>query len=410
MKSTGFILLGLWLASGPALEASTVSVGNCRPALPHFGTIQAAVNASAQGGTVLVCPGTYQEQIAIFHPLTLKGIDSNGSNMALITMPPGGVGGQIFVQATGVNISDLTIDGSNNGATNCFEGPFGIVYNLSSGVIDHVALRNQAPTGLPGCFAGNGVLVMTNDTGAANVTIQNSSIHGFQGNGIEGRGRGASLTITGNSIGGNTAGPAGNGIAIWFGASGTVTGNNIINVNEPVAYPNFFGAGFGIIVQCSQGVNISGNTIGDTQTAIVLSSFFCSADTGNGDANTVSGNTISQTHLFDAVNVCGDFNLVEKNVISSTSEAAININSGCNGFSGVSNDVNGNTVNEACTTTLLDPVIAGQNTIGSNKTASVVFDGITGTIPLAAGTCGKAPSISVRPSSPSVRLPQPLKP
>lgn len=107
------------LLCGQYSQASSVSVGNCLPALPHFSTIQAAINASAQGGTVLVCPGVYQEQISIFHPLTLKGVDVGGSNMAVITMPAGGVGTQVYVQATGVYISDLVIDGSNNGASFC---------------------------------------------------------------------------------------------------------------------------------------------------------------------------------------------------------------------------------------------------------------------------------------------------
>jgi hypothetical protein len=116
-------------------------------------------------------------------------------------------------------------------------------------------VRNEIPSGagLQGCFDGDGIYVTTNNAGASNVIIENSSIHAFQRNGIEANARGTSVTITKNSIGGNTVGPAGNGIAIWFGASGTITGNSLINVLEPVSFPNLGGAGFGIIVQCSQG-------------------------------------------------------------------------------------------------------------------------------------------------------------
>lgn len=146
-KTQMLILLAVVLVLSHALplSASSVAVGTCEPALPHFTTIQAAINASALGGTVLVCPGTYPEQISIYHPLTLKGVDNNGSNLALITMPAGGTGDQVYVQATNVNISDLTIDGSNNGATVCGQGPNGIVYWLSSGTINHVAVRNEFP-------------------------------------------------------------------------------------------------------------------------------------------------------------------------------------------------------------------------------------------------------------------------
>jgi hypothetical protein len=411
-KTQMLILLAVVLVLSHALplSASSVAVGTCEPALPHFTTIQAAINASALGGTVLVCPGTYPEQISIYHPLTLKGVDNNGSNLALITMPAGGTGDQVYVQATNVNISDLTIDGSNNGATVCGQGPNGIVYWLSSGTINHVAVRNEFPAGGPitDCLSGDGIFVGTNNTGASNVTIENSSIHSFQANGIEVNGRGASATIKLNTIGGNVPGPSSNGIALWFGGTGKVTTNSILNIVEDISYPNLGGAGYGIIVQCSQGVTASGNTIGDTQAGIVVSSSFCTSETGNGDANTFLRNTISQTHIFDAVYVCGNYNLVQSNTLNSTSEAAIRLDSQCNpGVSGTNNTFSSNLVNEACTNSLVDPAIAGLNTIGSNTSYNISFDQLSGTV-LPAGTCSAAgaPAVVsdavVRSSSPRV--------
>ena len=44
---------------------------SCRSAA--FKTIQSAVNAAPAGGTVVVCPGTYYEQVVISKPLTLTG-------------------------------------------------------------------------------------------------------------------------------------------------------------------------------------------------------------------------------------------------------------------------------------------------------------------------------------------------
>ena len=394
MLLTGLLVL----LCGQSLSASSVAVGTCMPALPHFTTIQSAINASALGGTVLVCPGKYPEQLAIYHPITIKGVDYAGSNLAVIAMPAGGVGIQVYVQATNVNLSDLTIDGSNNGATVCGQGPTGIYYFLSSGTINHVAVRNEFPGGgsITDCGAGDGIFVGTNDSGASNVTIENSSIHGFQANGIEVNGRGASATIKGNTIGGNTPGPSGNGIALWFGGTGTVTANSITNIIEPILYPNLFGAGYGVIVQCSQGVTISGNTIADTQNAINVSSSFCNSETGNGDANTIYKNTISQTHIFDAVYVCGNYNLVQGNIINSSSEAAIRLDDSCNPYvSGFFNTFTSNTVNEACTTSLVDPIVAGANTIGSNITYNVAYDQLSGTV-LTAGFCSSsgAPAVA----------------
>src|SRR5580692_5560027 len=408
-KTQMLILLAVVLVLSHALplSASSVAVGTCEPALPHFTTIQAAINASALGGTVLVCPGTYPEQISIYHPLTLKGVDNNGSNLALITMPAGGTGDQVYVQATNVNISDLTIDGSNNGATVCGQGPNGIVYWLSSGTINHVAVRNEFPAGGPitDCLSGDGIFVGTDNSGASNVTIENSSIHSFQANGIEVNGRGASATIKLNTIGGNAPGPTSNGIAVWLGATGTITSNSIINVLEPIAYPNLGGAGYGIIVECSQGVTASANTIGDTQAGIVVTSGSnCpTLGYGNGDANTFSHNVISQTHIFDAVYVCGNFNLVTGNTINSTSEAAIRLDDSCNpGISGFNNTFTSNTVDEACTTSLIDPAVAGTNTIGSNPTYNVAFDQLSGTV-LGAGFCSAAGAPAIVKKQPLVR-------
>ena len=386
------------LLCGQYSQASSVSVGNCLPALPHFSTIQAAINASAQGGTVLVCPGVYQEQISIFHPLTLKGVDVGGSNMAVITMPAGGVGTQVYVQATGVYISDLVIDGSNNGASFCGQGPTGIYYVDGSGTVNHVALRNQAPRGpgLQGCFDGTGIAVGSFNF-AASVTIQNSTMHGWQWEGVEVFNRGTNVSIKNNFIGGNANGPGGNGIRVDFGATATISGNTVANVIEPVSYPNFNGAGFGILVQCSQGVTVSGNNVADTQVGIVVDSAFCNGSSGNSDGNTVTGNKVSQTHLFDGVYVCGNYNLVQTNTIASASEAGINVDSQCNppGVSGMFNNVSSNTVNEACSLTLQNPAVLGLNTIGSNTAFNVSFDQLSGAIPLGAGTCSNAPASPV---------------
>lgn len=397
------------------MKAATVSVGTCLPAYPHFSTIQAAINASPLGGTVLVCPGTYPEQISIFHPLTLRGVDIHGSNLALITMPSGGTGTQIFVQATGVNISDITVDGSNNGATFCGEGPYGIYYNFSSGVINHVALRNQTPAGAGlACFDPGGVVVASNSSGASVVTIQNSAIHAFQGNGIAGFGQGTTITVKNNTIGGKANGAGGNGIAIYGGAAGTITGNTISDIIEPITYPNIYGAGFGVLIQCSQGVIMSGNNVSDVQVGVFAQSS-AGCGTGNADANTITKNTFSQTHIFDAVYVCGNYNLVQSNTINGTSEAAIRIDGSCNpGVSGYFNTFASNTINEACTPSLLDPTVVGSNTVGSNTSYNVSYDQLLGTV-LPAGFCSGsgAPSVAVLGGTARLIAPhllQPIKP
>jgi len=92
------------LQAGNAEAASTVNraVGSCTttpsvPASRHYTTIQAAVDASVASGVpalILVCPGTYREQVVIasspdYAPIiTLKGAMSTG---AVIAPPAGGL-------------------------------------------------------------------------------------------------------------------------------------------------------------------------------------------------------------------------------------------------------------------------------------------------------------------------------
>src|SRR4029077_9865847 len=51
---------------------------------PVYTTIQAAVNAVAFAGTVLVSPGTYPEQVTIIQPLTLRGVQSRNMGAAVV--------------------------------------------------------------------------------------------------------------------------------------------------------------------------------------------------------------------------------------------------------------------------------------------------------------------------------------
>ncbi len=147
---------GLIVAAAP-LFAQIVAVGTCQPSKTSFPTIQQALNATPPGATIDVCPGPHPEQILVYQAVTLKGIASGNQGAAIITVPTGGlqqnatslatgaaIAAQILVQgATGVTITNITVDGANNGINGCGPDPIGIYYQNSSGTISHDTILNE---------------------------------------------------------------------------------------------------------------------------------------------------------------------------------------------------------------------------------------------------------------------------
>jgi len=86
---------------------------SCRSAA--FKTIQSAVNAAPAGGTVVVCPGTYHEQVVIAKPLTLTGkhatIDETGVTPAFQVTLPAPIGTQTIFAAVVMTSSWIDFTG-----------------------------------------------------------------------------------------------------------------------------------------------------------------------------------------------------------------------------------------------------------------------------------------------------------
>ncbi len=217
-------------------RAGTFAVGGCRPNLPNYPTISAAVaDPATAGSTIFVCAGTYNEQVLITQPLTLQGI-AVGENSAAVVMPPSGtmqslstsdglLSYQIAVVNPGgpVNLKDLAVDG--NGAVvqpNSFLD--GIYYYDASGSITSVVARNQINSG-----AGIGILTYLDElSGPQTLTITNSVVANFDDIGI-GKTFGAQsldLTMKSNSI--NSNGTNAYGVYLDESVTGTVA-SNIIN-------------------------------------------------------------------------------------------------------------------------------------------------------------------------------------
>ena len=351
-------------------------VGTCLGASPYT-TIQSAVSAAPSGGTVLVCPGTYPEQVTITQPLNLKGVQAGNMDAAVVTSPAGGVvfnltnfthglpaAAQVLVQnTTGVNISNLTVDGSGNLLPAC-STPLtaylvGIYYQDASGRVDSVATRNQTSST---CY-GIGIYGETGGSATAKLEIFNASVHSYGSGGIVANQPGVTARIVGNSVVGlgPTAPLFQNGIQVGFGALGDVEGNTVIDNVAP--YASVFQS-VGIYIVYSSGAKVANNTVGPTNYGILTGS-------GSGapaDYATIIGNTVLATHnagytsdVGDAIDVCSNNNFIVGNNLYASDESGIHLDSTC-GSTGNNNVVGRNTINEACAGILADTTTTG-NTV-----------------------------------------------
>ena len=383
------LALGVALASAPSF-AAIVQVGTCEKNLATYSTIGAAIASVPPGSTIMICPNSYPEQLVITEPLTLKGVAFENSGAVTITAPAGGIvanttdvedpttaiAAQIAVNTNSkstVNISGLVVDGSNNAIGGCAPLFVGIYYGNTSGTIAHVSAVNQmlGPS-LNGCQSGLGILVDSDGKGGKSaVTLSSNYVSNFDKNGITGDGIGTTVTINGNYVAGvgPTSGAAENSIQVSDGAAGTVSGNI---VGENVWAPDVFGdtgdAAAGILVYASNNIAVTGNTVTQTQYGIAL----VSADSTNtADGGTINSNKISNTLLYDGIDLCSNGSNLKGNVVVGSGESGIHFDDTC-GATGNSNTVTGNTINTACA-----GILAGPSTGGNVATGNTFFNTVT---------------------------------
>jgi hypothetical protein len=377
MRLTIWVLAaGVLLAVAPASATSNVAVGLCAAPGTHYPSIQAAVSAAellSPPAIVRVCPGTYAEQVKITGALTLEGVPGSGVSAgedAVVITPPasgltqsttdlrGGVAAQIFVTGTtGVSISNLTVDGTGNQVSG--DDLRGILYQDASGTVNHVAVRNEVPNDTPtGAQSGQGIFVETTSSSSADLTVENSSVHNYNKNGIVARYAGATLTATGNYVQG--AGPisyiAQNGIEIAFsGAGGSIKDNTVI---DNFYIPTSSSASDILLFDAKEdgSVTVSGNIVGNSNIAIALQTDMAGT---LGDGVFVTSNKIFGTSTLDAIDVCTSNNIVTGNIIFNSAQSGIHLDVGCGGTPS-NNKVTGNTILEsACAGILVDSGASG---------------------------------------------------
>lgn len=190
----------------PAHAVATVAVGTCHASTPSYPTIQQAVDAVASGGTVLVCPGGYPEQITISQPMTLKGLVLGTQQTASISTPGTGLvsnysdnlfdslSAHVLIQNAGiVTLTNLDIEGTG---LPCLASTreVGVASINSDVIITNSAIRSIS-TPYTTC---DGYAISTGTAAGGNLTVQNSTVNVFA-TGILMYG-GNTATITGNSV------------------------------------------------------------------------------------------------------------------------------------------------------------------------------------------------------------------
>ena len=225
-------MLGIFFV--PTAQAATTTLyvapsgsggGSC--STPDYNTIQAAVTAASPGDTIVVCPGTYSEQVTIDKGVTIRSETGAYQTGGVVLTGPGPIFDLYDAASPSAGVTGVTIEGLS------FENVTGTGYN---GVIT-----------VPG-------------NGAGDVTIENNlfenvteSAVGYHGNMGLASPLGTGWTISDNVIDGVTE--ANNGIgqyAIWTGnlTDSTISNNTISNVTRG-----------GILVDGGQYDQVSGNTV-----------------------------------------------------------------------------------------------------------------------------------------------------
>lgn len=405
-----FLPLRLYATNAVVTPPSTTA---CQSGMATFNSISAAVAGVVAGSTIYICPGTYAEQVVIKERLTLIGVSGNGQagssatgqNNPVVVSPANGVvinsadlfngqptAAQILVQTPSgslatpilVSISNITVDGSNNQLSGCGTDLVGIYYQNASGTVNHVVARFQELDAADfGCQDGQGIYVESGygSGGKAVVTVENSSVHDYDKNGITLDGSGTTGTISSNYVVGIGATPAiaQNGIQVSDGANVKVYGNTVtddVYVNPPDCGNACFSA-TGILLYDSGGTSakpmtVSSNIVSNAQGGIVS----VGDSSGTADYNTVSSNRITTSPAagpfqLDGIDLCSNHNTANLNTVFNSSGSGVHIDSQCTestGPSGNSTTVSTNTINEACA-----GVLTGNGT-GNTESGNITYN------------------------------------
>jgi parallel beta-helix repeat protein len=297
-----------------------------------FTRIQDAIDAARTGQTIVVCGGTYAEQLVISKKVKIVGngrplIKPNGMTANTTSIRTGGNIAAAAVISASATLDGLEFDLSMNGLTNCDEPLLmGVFFRGTSGVMRNTRVHGvrQAPEAGT-CATGAGVFVQGNGATPVRVDLAGNVVYDYARSGVVVNERGARAFIRGNTVtgDGDTASVPQAGIQVGFGAIATVTGNIVQNNAGPSGDDCTFDAGN--LIFASNGGLIMNNTFTGNAAGIIV----------NGSSNRMLRNTIDGrsggiARGLAGISIFGDRNLVTLNNIRNQSQVGIRLSGNSN--------------------------------------------------------------------------------
>lgn len=222
-------------SSGRTISVAPSCPATCITASACFTSIQTAIDNANSGDTIIVCPGTYTEQILV--PANKDGLVIKSQGAVFIQAPSTLVGepGIVTIRSSScVTFQNFTVQGPTT-FLNCSLPTvefYGIVVDsggtaiISGNTILNIRDSNVANSG---CQRGRAITV---EAGSSAI-ITNNIASNYQKTGVRIRGIGACAQVISNTLTGTgfnaTFAAANNGIQVQQGASARVSGNTVSN-------------------------------------------------------------------------------------------------------------------------------------------------------------------------------------
>lgn len=269
LKLAAMVAIAMALIAIP--QSATAKPARPRPLVVpvDHATIQGAIDAASTGGTILVLPGTYTEQISIARDLTIMG---SGMDVTIVRAPatlvPNHLGSPSIVEVHGganVSISRLSISGP--GAAACGEQGvlrWGVRVHTNAHLdLGYAAVRDIHNTPAAPCpQSGTAISVGQSAPGSppASINIHHSKVTNYQSVGIIVLGEGTRADITWNLVAGpgHGSGLPTDGIELVAGADGTIARNIVTGNICPPELPDDCGPDFFTQLQHA-GIGAGGN-------------------------------------------------------------------------------------------------------------------------------------------------------